>query len=59
MTPQEIKVIQELLLTRVQPRDVREGVAIGNLVTKLGQHFATPAPAVPPLPGIKNKRVKA
>ncbi len=40
MTPNEIKTIHELLMTRVQPTNAREGVAIAGLAAKLTQHFA-------------------
>lgn len=45
MTPQDIQAIHGILMTRVQPRDVREGIAIAALATKLAQHFAPKAPS--------------
>lgn len=50
MTPQDVQAIHGLLMTRIQPRDVREGVAIAGLAQKLVAHFAAPPPAQPVAP---------
>lgn len=34
MTPEEIKTLELLLMKRIQPRDVEEGVAIATLAMK-------------------------
>lgn len=57
MTLDQAKIIQHLLMKRVQPADVEEGVAIAKLAGNLVAHFmpqtsASPAASpVPPSPG--------
>lgn len=57
MTLDQAKIIQHLLMKRVQPSDAEEGVAIAKLAGNLVAHFvpqtsASPAAAsTPPSPG--------
>lgn len=60
MNPQDIQTISQLLMKRVVPRDVEEGIAIAQLAQRFVQHFNVqlPAPAANAEKSAKDKKAK-
>lgn len=63
MNPQDVQTISQLLMKRIVPRDVEEGIAIAQLAQRFVQHFGVqlPVPAAAPPKGkeaVKDKTKK-